>query len=127
MAGEKAGQKVMQNMRVKFYCDLYISESWKNKKEKLVEKLQKNKLQPLVYVIALAQGEQNQLEIFSSLLLKQHVFDDSSLFVVGITSGYEEALDVIESISEEVYKKTDGLDIRRFILKRQEEFEKTEV
>lgn len=114
-------------MRVKFYCDLYISESWKNKKEKLVEKLQKNKLQPLVYVIALAQGEQNQLEIFSSLLLKQHVFDNSSLFVVGITSGYEEALDVIESISEEVYEKTDGLDIRRFILERQEEFEKTEV
>ena len=62
-------------MRVKIYCDLYISGHWMNKKDKLVEKLHKNRLQPMVYVITLSQGEQNHLEFFPSILLKQHVFD----------------------------------------------------
>lgn len=60
-------------MQVKFYCDLYISENWMNKKRKIMARLQKNRLQPAVYVIALSQGEQNQLEIFSAMLMKQHV------------------------------------------------------
>lgn len=111
-------------MQMTFYYDLYMSDVWKNKKEKIVEKLQKNKLQPQVYIIALAQGEQNQLEIFSSMLIKQHVFENASLFIVGIVSGYEEALLVIEEISRKVYKETGELHIRRFLLKRQEEFER---
>ena len=111
-------------MQMKFYCDLYVSDSWMHKKTKIVEKLQKNKLQPQVYIIALAQGEQNQLEIFSSMLIKQHIFEHSTLFIVGIVSGYEEALCVLEEISKKVYEETKGLCIRRYIVKRQEEFEK---
>lgn len=108
-------------MQIEFYCDLYISDIWKNKKEKIVEKLKENKLQPRVHVIAFAQGEQNQLEIFSSVLFKQHVFDNSRIFVVGIASDYEDALSIVEEIAGTVYEKTKGLDIRRFLMKRQED------
>ena len=51
---------------MKFYCDLYISENWVNKKRKIMERLQKNRIQPAVYVIALAQGKQNQFQDESS-------------------------------------------------------------
>ena len=71
-------------MRVKFYCDLYVSQGWQKKKTKIMKLLCRKKLHPSVYLVALAQGEQNQLEIFSSILLRQHVFNIDGLFVVGI-------------------------------------------
>ena len=95
-------------MHVKFYCDLYVSQGWQRKKATLKRKLKKKKLLPSVYIIALSQGSQNQLEFFSSVLLRQHVFDHFGLFVV-----------------DNAYHKTGTADIRRFIQERQEEFEKT--
>lgn len=111
-------------MRVKFYCDLYVSECWKKKKAKIAEKLQRNILQPRVWVITLSQGEQNHMEFFSSALLKQHVFDDADLFVIGIADGYDEALSLTEKIAGTVYRETGDADIRQFILRRQQEYEK---
>ena len=113
-------------MQVKFYCDLYISENWMNKKRKIMARLQKNRLQPAVYVIALSQGEQNQLEIFSAMLMKQYVFDDKELFVVGIADGYLDALYLVEEMTEEAYRETGDADIRRWILRRQHEYDGTE-
>ena len=56
--------------QIEFYHNLYVSECWQKKKGKIVKRLKENKLQPQVYVITLSQGEQNQLEFFSSVLLK---------------------------------------------------------
>ena len=104
-------------MQTKFFCDLYVSEGWEEKKLKLIKKLQKNKLQPSVYVITLSQGKQNHLEYYSSLLLKQHIFDNA----------YDGALSLIERIAEEAYEKTGEVNLRKFLLDRQEEFEKKEI
>lgn len=112
-------------MQIKFYCDLYVSECWQEKKEKIMKKLRENRLQPQVYVIALSQGEQNHLEFFSSLLLKQRVFRHGELFVVGIADGYDEALYLVEQITDHVYRETGGADIRRFVRERQREYEET--
>ena len=59
--------------QIEFYHNLYVSECWQKKKGKIVKRLKENKLQPQVYVITLSQGEQNQLEFFSSVfsLLKK--------------------------------------------------------
>lgn len=111
-------------MQVKFYCDLYVSECWREKKGKIIKKLKENRLAPEVYVVTLSQGSQNQLEFFSGILLKQHVFKNTELFVVGLAAGYDEALSVIKTITEQVYHETADADIRQFILKRQEEYEK---
>ena len=93
-------------MQVKIYCDLCVSECWQEKKEKIIKKLQ------------------NHLEFFSSMLLKQRVYRDSGLFVVGIAAGYDEALAITTRIADHVYRETGGADIRRFILDRQKEYEK---
>ena len=112
-------------MRVKFYCDLYVSQGWQKKKTKIMKLLCRKKLHPSVYLVALAQGEQNQLEIFSSILLRQHVFDNSEIFVTGLADGYDEALFLVEQLADKVYRETGTADLRRFILGRQEEFVKT--
>ena len=89
-------------MRIKFYCDLYVSECWREKKERIIKKLRQNRLQPQVYVITLSQGSQNHLEFFSSLLLKQHVIRNAGLFVVGIADGYDGALSITAAIADDL-------------------------
>ncbi len=112
-------------MQVKFYHDLYVSDIWMNKKKKIMKKLQENRLQPEVYVITLAGGKQNNLEFYSSMLLKQHIFDKMELFVVGIADGYMDALYMVERITDDVFRKTGDAEIRRYLLARQDEYERT--
>ena len=111
-------------MQIKFYCDLYVSECWREKKNKIIKKLKENRIQPQVYIVALSQGDQNELEFFSSILLKQHVFEHAELFIVGIADGYDEALDLTEKITGEIYSKTGDTDLRKYILGRQKDFVK---
>lgn len=111
-------------MQIKLYCDLYISECLKKKKAKIIKKLKSGSLMPQTYVITLSPGEQNHLEFYSSLLLKQKFYDDTRIFVVGIADGYDECLSVVQKVTEDVYRNTGGADIRHFILERQREYEK---
>lgn len=106
-------------MQMTFYCDLYVSKDLEIKKEKVLQKLKANSAQPFVYVITLAQGKQNHLEFYSSLLLKQHIYEDTPLFVVGIAKGYDGALHLIEHIVKEIYERTEDVDIRGYIMERQ--------
>lgn len=110
-------------MNIRFYCDLYISDGWEKKQLKLMKKLMQNKLQPSVYVITLAQGRQNHLEFFSSVLLKQHLFEHSDLFIVGLANGYDDAIYMIEQITQQVFDETKTADIRGFLETRQAEFD----
>lgn len=112
-------------MQVWFYCDFTVSAVWQNKKHRVMEKIRKKRLWPQAYVVALAQGQQNHLEIFSGILLKQHVYDHASLFVVAVTEGYPEALCFITKLTEKVFAETGGADIRSYILARQKEYDRT--
>lgn len=111
-------------MQMKFYCDLYVSECWQEKRARIIKKLKQNRIQPQVYVVALSQGSQNQLEFFSSILLKQHVFDNAEVFVVGIANGYDEALFMVRDITKQIYTETGTADLRKYILERQKEYVK---
>ena len=110
---------------MKLYCDLYISECWLDKKEKITRRLRRNRLLPNMYVITLLAGRQNNLEFYSGLLLRQHVFNIDGLFVVGIADGYEGCLEIVRKITDEVYRITGDSDIRSYILERQTNYEKT--
>ena len=110
--------------QIEFYHNLYVSECWQKKKGKIVKRLKENKLQPQVYVITLSQGEQNQLEFFSSVLLKQSIFEHSKLFVIGIADGYDEELFLVEEIVQDVYQETKSANARQFLLTDQAEYEK---
>lgn len=111
-------------MQIKFYCDLYISEEFHTKKEKIIKKLRNNKVQPQVYVLALPARKQNHLEFYSSLMLKQRAFQNTPVFVVGIANGYDDALYMTQDLVKEVYKKTKDTNIRGYIESRQNAFEK---
>lgn len=65
-------------------------------------------------------SEKNQLEIYPTLQFKQPAFPEQDLFVVGITKGYEEAVELVEQIVQEVYEQTGGCDIRSYILEKEQ-------
>ena len=107
---------------MEFYYQTYFGESLVNKKAKIIRKLKQNKIQPGIYLITLAQGRQNELEFFSALLLQQKIFHSEDLFVVGVASGYEEALELIEEITDDVYQETKDAKIREYITQEQDAY-----
>ena len=46
---------------------------------------------------------------------------------MGIAKGYDDALYLVEAIAEDIYKKTNDLDIRGYIQRRQKEYEEGRV
>lgn len=106
---------------MKYYKNLYISEKIENKKTVIIEKLEKNEVVLNIYLITLAQGEQNHLEFFDAALLQQDYILNQDIFVVGLASGYDDALFLIEEITKEVYDNTCGTDIRNYILAQEKE------
>lgn len=111
-------------MRIKCFCDLYVGEELKEKKEQVLERLMDTESFHLpVFVLTLPEGEQNQLDFFSSVFLRQPYYEDKEVFVVGLAADYFSAVELVGQIACEVLKETGDLEIRRSILKRQKEFE----
>ena len=106
---------------MKYYKHLYISENLEKKKDKIIRKLNRNKLQLSVHLITLPEGDKNQLEIIDSQILLQPSYPKKDLFVVGIVSGYDEALEYVEKMAQEAYENTNRVDIRNYILKKEQE------
>lgn len=105
---------------MRYYKHLYLAEGLEKKKEKIIRKLETGKLQLSVHVITLAVNEKNQLEIYPAIQFKQPAFPDQDLFVVGITKGYDEAVELVEQIVREVYDRTGACDIRSYILEKEQ-------
>ncbi len=105
---------------MKFYCNLYLGETIEKKRNRLIRRLEKGKILLGIYVIVLPLGENNQLEIFDSGMLMQKHFHREERFVVGIASGFDEALDLTVRITEEVYRKTGGAGLKEYILNEEQ-------
>ena len=106
---------------MRYYRYLYLSEGLKKKKDRIIAKLEKEKFQMDIYLITLSCNGNNQLEIWNSVLFLQPSFPQTDHFVVGITKGYEEALELVEQITKEVYNETKGAGIRSYILNKEQE------
>ena len=106
---------------MRYYKYLYVSEDLKKKKDKIIQKLEQNKLQLNIQLIVLPESDHNQLEIVNSQILLQPAYPKKDLFVVGIVSSYEGALEFVEDIARDVYENTAKADIRNYILKKEQE------
>lgn len=110
-------------MRIKCYCNLYTGKSLANKKTQQILELMNGNLSPFIHIITLAQGRQNHLEIFASSLLRQHIYDDKEIFIVGLAGKYDEAVNLVAKIAQNVLNSTGTTDIRGYIETEQKSFE----
>ncbi len=112
---------------MKYYYNLYLDDYTSIKKEEIIQNLENKKWQFEIYLVTLSKNDKNHLEIYNSALLLQKSMVDKELLVVGITKGYDEAVESVEIIIKEVYDNTKGTDIRNYILEKQRIFEEGNV
>lgn len=103
---------------MRFYDKLYIGDSIK-RPELIKWKLRVAAGQFNVYLIVISNNQDNQLECFHNALLKQRFFRKQKLYVVGIAGSYEEALDLIQSITQDCVRETGRGNIKAFLLNKE--------
>lgn len=106
---------------MRYYRYLYLGENLRKKKEKIIRRLETGKLTWDIHIITLPEGGSNQLEIYACNQFLQRDYPKTDYFIVGIVKGYEDAIELVEEITREVYNETMGADIRGYILRREQE------
>ena len=103
---------------MRFHGKLYIGDSIKHP-ELTKWKLRVAAGQFNVYLIVVSNNQDNQLECFHNALLKQRFFRRQKLYVVGIAGNYEEAVDLIQKITQDCVEKTGACNIKAFLLNKE--------
>lgn len=107
---------------MKFYCNLMMSDILIAKKERVISDIENRKASFNRFVIVLSEKE--NLEIHSTMALSKSVWKDKEWFVVGIATGYADALDMIKNLTQLVYNDTKDANLKEYILNKQEQWEK---
>lgn len=102
-------------MSIHWYRDLYVGESAREKLDKIRWKVQHYAGDLRIYLITMPTNEDNSLDILHEAHLKQSYYKKKDIYVVGVALSYEEALQVVTNIVEEVYTKTKGADIKAYL------------
>lgn len=104
-----------------WYENLYIGESIPKKGTKirrLKRKIDQNACFTNAFIIVLCRYGTNLLEIIPARELCQKAYPKRNLYVVGLAKGYDDALKTAAQIVEDVYQKTGGFQIKRFIMQQ---------
>jgi hypothetical protein len=101
--------------RMYFYKRLYTGPKLQKIKAKVIWKLKTGRPQPTVFVIALAKNN-DLFEIYHSGILKQKYYrkKENAPYILGIASGYKEAVDIVINMLTEVYTATGGYDVKTY-------------
>jgi hypothetical protein len=101
-----------------FYKRLYTGPKLQKIKAKVIWKLKTGRPQPTVFVIALAKNN-DLFEIYHSGILKQKYYrkKENAPYILGIASGYKEAVDLVINMLTEVYTATGGYDVKTYYKK----------
>ena len=105
---------------MEWYYDLYLGEKIAKKKNKIIYKIKDGKFTPSTYVIALPRNDRDVLETLPVEVLKQQYYKRQDLFIIGLAKGNEEANKLMLDIIIECYRETDTVNVKDFILDREE-------
>lgn len=103
---------------LEWYEHLYVGENVKKKFEHFQKKLEKGKPVPGLYLITLPSGECDQLEIINSFYLLQNTVYRRCPMIMGIAKGYEEACNLVISMTEECFTHTGTGNIKEYLMQR---------
>ena len=106
---------------MKWYTDLYVGETARKRKKKIIRKLKVNAGMLDVYLVTLASNKRDMLDIISSAYLKQAAVRRRLPMIVGIACGYEEAVELAAQMVQEAYKETGNTDVPRYLAQKVKE------
>ena len=93
---------------------LYLSDITAAKKERIIKKAEQGAGMVSVYFIALASNPDNLFDIFHAAHLKESAFYRQNPYIVGIAPGYDEALELVQRMVEDIYRETGGFQVREY-------------
>lgn len=102
-------------MKLKWYKNLYVGDNAKKKQKKIMRNIRLGIGMIDVYVLTLASNGTDQLDIISANILLQPSLRRRTPVVVGIASGYYEALELVCKITEDVLRERKEPDIRGYL------------
>lgn len=102
---------------MKFYKKLYVGEGIQNSR-RVKWKLKHNAGQLMVFVIALADGS-DQLEIYHCAFLQQRFYRKNPPYIVGIAGDYQEAVELVQQMIADIFKKTGNYNIKKYFLEQE--------
>ena len=103
-----------EDWRMQWAENLYLSDKTAKKRDKIIKKANRGIGMLSIYLITLASNPENLFDIFHAAHLKQPAFYKQDLYVVGIASGYEEALELVQRMIDDIYRKTGGFAVREY-------------
>lgn len=105
---------------MEWYPGLYVGKSVNNP-DKLIHKLKKHSRFLEAYVIILSRNPSDQLEIHKAGFLSQKYYRDNPPCVVGIAGDYDEAVELVRQIAEEVYAAWENCQLKEYLLSHWDE------
>lgn len=98
---------------MRFYKYLYVGDSIKHP-AKVKRKLKTGAGQMKIYIIALSPGD-NQLEIYHCAYLQQKYYKRNPPVIIGISGGYDEAVELVQKIALEAIALTGACNIKSYL------------
>ena len=98
-----------------WYQDLYVSENIADKAETLREELENGRYRRDVYLITLAMNGKDLLDIRKASCLARESLRRNLPMIVGLSSGYENAVNLSCRIVTECCEKTGDVDLRSYL------------
>lgn len=100
---------------MKIYKNLYVSDGYQKKKQKMIQKMKDGKYPLSAFVLVLIESGPNQMEFYPTAMLYQGYLMTDNLYVVGLAESYMDAVYMVEEITREVYESTGTADIRSYM------------
>ena len=100
---------------MEWYKELYISSGALKKNKKIKWNIEHGVGMLDTYLITLPENKENLLEILPSWNLQSKYIKKNCPMIVGLATGYEEALELITIIIMEVYRNTGNFQIKEYL------------
>ena len=99
-----------------WYKNLYTSESISDADARRIRHRMKLRgFVPGIYLVTLPSNAQNLLDIIPSWNLRQKGYPKRELRIIGLAWGYDEAIELVQRMVQEVYDATGGVDIASYL------------
>lgn len=92
-----------------------MSDSLQGKKDKLIEKIEKNAGTPGIYLITLAANKEDLLDIIPTSVLLQPVVHGLCPMIVGLAKGWEDAVEMAGRLVLDSYRKTGDFHVQKYL------------
>ena len=101
---------------LRWYKNLYLGNTVKGQEKKLMRKLEKGKPTPGIWLVTIASNEENNLDLIPAELLLQRSLRVQCPMIVGMGFTRIEAMGILLEIVQEVYRETQDMNIRAWLL-----------